>query len=105
MERPLGWPANSGFLLPAINAPTLRKTPRTTSAATASQSPSSQRPISFMRASLFPDGCFAAPHRGYPANLAQKLRMRSEEHTSDLQSLMRTSYAVFCLKKKKKNNH
>src|SRR3546814_4318296 len=28
---------------------------------------------------------------------------RSEEHTSDLQSLMRTSYAVFCLKTKKKN--
>src|SRR3546814_2405127 len=27
---------------------------------------------------------------------------RSEEHTSELQSLMRTSYAVFCLKKKKK---
>src|SRR3546814_8673455 len=27
--------------------------------------------------------------------------MRSEEHTSELQSLMRTSYAVFCLKKKK----
>src|SRR3546814_1823485 len=29
---------------------------------------------------------------------------RSEEHTSELQSLMRISYAVFCLKKKK-NNH
>src|SRR3546814_6694097 len=29
---------------------------------------------------------------------------RSEEHTSELQSLMRLSYAVFCLKKKKKNN-
>src|SRR3546814_2505459 len=29
---------------------------------------------------------------------------RSEEHTSELQSLMRSSYAVFCLKKKKKNN-
>src|SRR3546814_2296176 len=28
--------------------------------------------------------------------------VRSEEHTSELQSLMRTSYAVFCLKKKKK---
>src|SRR3546814_2676481 len=27
--------------------------------------------------------------------------VRSEEHTSELQSLMRTSYAVFCLKKKK----
>src|SRR3546814_10534585 len=30
--------------------------------------------------------------------------MRSEEHTSELQSLMRISYAVFCLKKKKQNN-
>src|SRR3546814_1656165 len=30
---------------------------------------------------------------------------RSEEHTSELQSLMRISYAVFCLKKKKRNNN
>src|SRR3546814_5859150 len=30
-------------------------------------------------------------------------KIRSEEHTSELQSLMRNSYAVFCLKKKKKN--
>src|SRR3546814_2632371 len=30
---------------------------------------------------------------------------RSEEHTSELQSLMRISYAVFCLKKKNKNQH
>src|SRR3546814_9697920 len=30
-----------------------------------------------------------------------RLRTRSEEHTSELQSLMRISYAVFCLKKKK----
>src|SRR3546814_1295703 len=30
-----------------------------------------------------------------------KLNLRSEEHTSELQSLMRISYAVFCLKKKK----
>src|SRR3546814_7579306 len=30
---------------------------------------------------------------------------RSEEHTSELQSLMRISYAVFCLKNKKKNTH
>src|SRR3546814_7915525 len=29
--------------------------------------------------------------------------LRSEEHTSELQSLMRISYAVFCLKKKKRN--
>src|SRR3546814_8442451 len=30
---------------------------------------------------------------------------RSEEHTSELQSLMRISYAVFCLKKKKNKQH
>src|SRR3546814_1419701 len=34
----------------------------------------------------------------------QYLSIRSEEHTSELQSLMRISYAVFCLKKKKKQN-
>src|SRR3546814_5334689 len=32
---------------------------------------------------------------------AADIRARSEEHTSELQSLMRISYAVFCLKKKK----
>src|SRR3546814_9626685 len=31
--------------------------------------------------------------------------VRSEEHTSELQSLMRTSYAVFCLKKKNTNTY
>src|SRR3546814_7882490 len=31
--------------------------------------------------------------------------LRSEEHTSELQSLMRISYAVFCLKKKNNNKH
>src|SRR3546814_2256375 len=33
---------------------------------------------------------------------ADRLKFRSEEHTSELQSLMRISYAVFCLKKKTK---
>src|SRR3546814_3165903 len=33
--------------------------------------------------------------------VAEDLMIRSEEHTSELQSLMRISYAVFCLKKKK----
>src|SRR3546814_8567900 len=36
---------------------------------------------------------------------AGPLPMRSEEHTSELQSLMRISYAVFCLKKKKKTSY
>src|SRR3546814_9838935 len=34
---------------------------------------------------------------------ALRLEARSEEHTSELQSLMRISYAVFCLKKKQQN--
>src|SRR3546814_9104779 len=38
-----------------------------------------------------------------PASTAKQAKPRSEEHTSELQSLMRISYAVFCLKKKNKN--
>src|SRR3546814_18808696 len=42
-----------------------------------------------------------------PVGDLSRLRERTEEHTSELQSLMRISYAVFCLKKKKQksNNH
>src|SRR3546814_9578895 len=39
-----------------------------------------------------------------PLQPAPVAHSRSEEHTSELQSLMRISYAVFCLKKKKKDN-
>src|SRR3546814_1602623 len=39
-----------------------------------------------------------------PVDQARVLQHRSEEHTSELQSLMRISYAVFCLKKKTPNN-
>src|SRR3546814_1357942 len=38
---------------------------------------------------------------GESRTVARTIGDRSEEHTSELQSLMRTSYAVFCLKKKK----
>src|SRR3546814_1622259 len=38
---------------------------------------------------------------GLEQGLAMLAKVRSEEHTSELQSLMRISYAVFCLKKKK----
>src|SRR3546814_4651392 len=37
--------------------------------------------------------------------LRRQWHLRSEEHTSELQSLMRISYAVFCLKKKKQTNY
>src|SRR3546814_1788167 len=36
---------------------------------------------------------------------ARRFLLRSEEHTSELQSLMRISYAVFCLKKKNTQKH
>src|SRR3546814_7357935 len=46
-------------------------------------------------------GSFADKH----VNVCILYEMRSEEHTSELQSLMRISYAVFCLKKKKKEKY
>src|SRR3546814_7922707 len=53
--------------------------------------PGSGAATSFFRSNLA-DHCFAIAVT------------RSEEHTSELQSLMRISYAVFCLKKKTNNN-
>src|SRR3546814_2673501 len=48
------------------------------------------------------EGVEAGIHAGVHLGLVDH---RSEEHTSELQSLMRKSYAVFCLKKKKHNTH
>src|SRR3546814_3109138 len=64
-------------------------------------------PGEFWVATGAPDDTSAG--QGFPntANLGDFnffLSTRSEEHTSELQSLMRISYAVFCLKKKKLNN-
>src|SRR3546814_8294569 len=49
--------------------------------------------------------CIARAQGNLIAPLGSDDVMRSEEHTSELQSLMRISYAVFCLKKKKHNKH
>src|SRR3546814_2173020 len=46
------------------------------------------------------DWFFSGQRLGYP-----NVSMRSEEHTSELQSLMRISYAVFCLTKKNPHQH
>src|SRR3546814_1009033 len=46
------------------------------------------------------EGCLSIP--GIFADVTRADGIRSEEHTSELQSLMRISYAVFCLKKKTK---
>src|SRR3546814_1412614 len=45
---------------------------------------------------------FGPRYKGLLKDIYQHGVLRSEEHTSELQSLMRISYAVFCLKKKKK---
>src|SRR3546814_10265668 len=44
----------------------------------------------------------AFPGQSVAEGVGNLLHLRSEEHTSELQSLMRISYAVFCLKKKTK---
>src|SRR3546814_4242552 len=47
----------------------------------------------------------AVLHHAHAVRVAVLEEGRSEEHTSELQSLMRISYAVFCLKKKKKTKN
>src|SRR3546814_5205176 len=51
--------------------------------------------------SAFPPSRAMAPALAEAKAAAARGEVRSEEHTSELQSLMRISYAVFCLKKKK----
>src|SRR3546814_3162919 len=61
-------------------------------------SPSSRRPKA-------PSSSVSSSSIGPGKGSATFTRSRSEEHTSELQSLMRISYAVFCLKKKKNHKH
>src|SRR3546814_3525461 len=51
------------------------------------------------------DGRLVDTHMGELSNASLAVKLRSEEHTSELQSLMRISYAVFRLKKKKTTTH
>src|SRR3546814_2630256 len=70
--------------------------------------------MDMLRFDRFTAGRYWVDDYGYPSKEADfknllayspyhNIKDRSEEHTSELQSLMRISYAVFCLKKKKKN--
>src|SRR3546814_18292174 len=71
-----------------------------------------RRPRSTRTDTLFPyTTLFRSPleqRHALPRGIEQmnlgRYRERSEEHTSELQSLIRISYAVFCLKKKNKDN-
>src|SRR3546814_1020162 len=53
------------------------------------------------RGDLWPQTASSESFHRHKVERPQPRRHRSEEHTSELQSLMRISYAVFCLKKKK----
>src|SRR3546814_3051353 len=60
------------------------------------------QPAETFLAVLYHDAVYEAG-RGDNETRSAELAVRSEEHTSELQSLMRISYAVFCLKKKTNN--
>src|SRR3546814_6288770 len=80
--------------------------PREVTALPAAQTPQSATTDS-ARFSRHPDltsGSNKCRNRGLDSGLLSS-RTRSEEHTSELHSLMRISYAVFCLKKKKHNTN
>src|SRR3546814_19728346 len=89
---------DSTFMLISVFLLMIRRPPRSTRTDTL-----------FPYTTLFRSGGWRAPgtsgHRRWRGRTAippAAHRGRSEEHTSELQSLMRISYAVFCLKKKKK---
>src|SRR3546814_6264216 len=68
------------------------------------QLPQHRLGVVFGAAAPSPENSFLQPSGLVgPGHLMSMLR--SEEHTSELQSLMRISYAVFCLKKKKKQTY
>src|SRR3546814_7134797 len=67
-------------------------------AAQGQEAGSTRRAVEFLR--LRRHQCVAGPQAVRRLNLSHEVPDRSEEHTSELQSLMRISYAVFCLHKK-----
>src|SRR3546814_1049008 len=101
--------ARPAFSVPLKNAPPTAPTPAE-SAISETTSPRLVSPPRLARAIIF-DGSSAAVRLALMAASRKAARAivdaspaptaRSEEHTSELQSLMRISYAVFCLKKKK----
>src|SRR3546814_2668148 len=76
---------------------------RSSRARVSRRAPAHRRPGPPSRCSLRGSLAAPAPSRWRSATSCRdrRRRARSEEHTSELQSLMRISYAVFCLKKKK----
>src|SRR3546814_6524989 len=87
-DRPIG-------ITCAGHAIALWREPDGTARAVEDRCPHRRVPVSL--GCILPDGRLRCGYHGWTFDGAT----RSEEHTSELQSLMRISYAVFCLKKKK----
>src|SRR3546814_12296527 len=86
----------SSFLLFFVFFLMIRRPPRSTRTDTLFPYTTLFRSLATRRQQL------AGDHVGHAVAQRDIGQQRSEEHTSELQSLMRISYAVFCLKKKKK---
>src|SRR3546814_3205966 len=72
-----------------------------TSRSTGAPSPSNTRTCSRVTSAVSPSSRKITRRVAWRiAETSEAMKFRSEEHTSELQSLMRISYAVFCLKKK-----
>src|SRR3546814_2412416 len=92
-----------------------RHDPRPCNTSTRADSPGTRRPESGLPRNLIFTGTRWTTRTKLPVALSAGIRLkaeplpgarlsRSEGHTSELQSLMRISYAVFCLKKKKRQS-
>src|SRR3546814_8656890 len=98
---PLGWPESARTAAARLacrytTPPFASSRPRFSTAASAPMTVASSAPVTEIENSL-------PGYRFSVALFPPSRSTRSEEHTSELQSLMRISYAVFCLKKTKKN--
>src|SRR3546814_1531618 len=98
----IGWPIHTGQVSPAALSQTVKIKSNCGASGAANSSQLFERMPAMSKPSPFRTDSaigWTAPLGWLPALQARK---RSEEHTSELQSLMRISYAVFCLTKKKK---
>src|SRR3546814_5816434 len=82
------------------SAPASARGPHSPRSLTQRRIPEKRRPPHEFR---LPSSCRRLARSGSAQGNRRIVGTRSEEHTSELQSLMRISYAVFCLKKKKHN--
>src|SRR3546814_10192883 len=101
VPRPAPWSSSSSYLVESVCSPSAKRCQRPASAV--------RGRLNIVLTNFLSAASFRPRQQGDGHGLEQLVGQRhctgigrrSEEHTSELQSLMRISYAVFCLKKKK----